>query len=207
MSNHYAVHSKLIHYVIHNIILYVLCNWKIKNYFLRSDMTIQLHISFMLALGKVPQGAPESELLSQSHAGCVTLRWVRPPRKWIWGERQASWTIKPKRSGRRNPYEGIGARVTEERKASWKSGNRQRPIKCCSLKPLGIIRSVENVVLPPFQSSPVFDPGWSFAKWQELDFRYGQSFLVPSQITREGAGVKKECAKYECSQLAQERKV
>ena len=37
-------------------------------------MTIQLCISFMLDLGKEPQGAPESELLPQSHAGCVTLR-------------------------------------------------------------------------------------------------------------------------------------
>lgn len=41
---------------------------------LANDMTIHLHTSFMLALGEVPHGASENQLLPQSHAGCVMLR-------------------------------------------------------------------------------------------------------------------------------------
>lgn len=40
---------------------------------LANDMTIQLHTSFMLALGEVPHVASENQVLPQSHAGCVML--------------------------------------------------------------------------------------------------------------------------------------
>lgn len=50
----------------------------------------------------------------------------------------------------------------------------------------------------PFSPLLVFDPRWSFAKWQEADFRYGWSVLAQSLITQRGKKQSKKCARHSC---------
>lgn len=53
----------------------------------------------------------------------------------------------------------------------------------------------------PFSPLLVFDPRWSFAKWQEADFRYGWSVLAQSLITQRGKKQKQEMCQTQLSPM------